>query len=42
LGAHVYPYDVSADGQRILALMPENSESTPLTVLINWQAGLKK
>ena len=37
-----YPYDVAADGQRILTLTPEISESAPLTVLINWQAGLKK
>jgi Tol biopolymer transport system component len=41
-GYRVYPYDVSADGQRILALMPDAAESAPLTVLINWQAGLKK
>jgi Tol biopolymer transport system component len=43
-GAFAYPYDVSSDGQRILALAPSeiNSGSTPLTVLINWQAGLKK
>jgi hypothetical protein len=33
---------VSADGQRILMLMPDSSEIAPLTVLINWQAGLKK
>jgi Tol biopolymer transport system component len=38
----VYPYDVSDDGQRILALMPDATEGAPLTVLINWQAGLKK
>jgi Tol biopolymer transport system component len=42
VGPHVYPYDVAADGQRILTLTPESSEGTPLTVLINWQAGLKK
>jgi len=41
-GARYYPYDVSADGQRILALLPDYSENAPLTVLINWQAGLKK
>jgi Tol biopolymer transport system component len=41
-GAGYYPYDVSDDGQRILALMPEAAEGAPLTVLINWQAGLKK
>jgi hypothetical protein len=43
IGPHVYNYDVAADGQRILALTPESSDdSKPLTVLINWQLGLKK
>jgi WD40 repeat protein len=41
-GGRYYPYDVSADGQKILALMPDNSENAPLTVLINWQAAFKK
>jgi len=40
-GGRFYPYDVAADG-RILALVPERSEDAPLTVLVNWQAGLKK
>jgi hypothetical protein len=36
-------YDVSADGQRFLALVPVASETdTPLTVVQNWTAGLKK
>jgi Tol biopolymer transport system component len=43
VGLHAYPYDVSADGQRILALVPEASEgAAPLTIFLNWQAGLKK
>jgi serine/threonine-protein kinase len=42
VGERFYGYDVSADGQRILTLKPENSEAAPLTVLVNWQAGLKK
>jgi Tol biopolymer transport system component/tRNA A-37 threonylcarbamoyl transferase component Bud32 len=43
-GLFAYPYDVSPDGQRILALAPAAGEagSSLLTVLINWQAGLKK
>jgi Tol biopolymer transport system component len=42
-GPHLYMYDVSADGQRILTLTPESSElAAPLTVLVNWQASLKK
>jgi hypothetical protein len=39
----IYPYDVASDGQRFLVLQPtEESKSQPLTVVINWQAGLAK
>jgi hypothetical protein len=41
LGATAYAYDVASDGQRILALAPIQSAVT-LTVLVNWQAELKK
>ena len=43
-GVFAYPYDISPDGQRILALAPAAGEAgaSLLTVLINWQAGLKK
>ena len=41
VGGRFYSYDVAADG-RILALVPERSEEAPLTILVNWQAGLKK
>lgn len=41
VGDRFFPYDVAPDG-RILALSLERSEGAPLTVLINWQAGLKK
>jgi hypothetical protein len=39
-----FPYDVTPDGQRFLvALQPEGrSDNPPLTVLMNWDAGLKK
>ena len=37
-----YQYDVSADGQRILAITPRQSVSEPLTIVQNWPAGLKK
>ena len=38
-----YRYDVSADGQRFLILTSvEESAQTPLTVVTNWTAGLKK
>jgi len=36
-------YDVSADGQRILAIVPPEGETAaPLTVVQNWTAGLQK
>ncbi len=40
----VRPYDVTADGQRFLVLQPSTAEQgpAPLTVVTNWQAGLKK
>jgi hypothetical protein len=38
-----YLYDVSPDGQRILAISePERTGSQPLTLVENWTAGLKK
>ena len=41
-GPHSYNYDVSTDGQRILA-MPHQSPGSPaaLTVIVNWQTALK-
>jgi len=37
------PYDVSLDGQRILAVTePERSSSPPLTLVENWTTLLKK
>jgi hypothetical protein len=38
-----FPYDVSLDGRRILAVTePERTSSTPLTLVQNWTAMLKK
>jgi eukaryotic-like serine/threonine-protein kinase len=38
-----YQYDVSADGQRFLIdTSPEQATSSPITVVLNWTAGLKK
>jgi len=38
-----YQYDVSADGQRFLVnTSPEQAASAPITVVLNWTAGLKK
>jgi Tol biopolymer transport system component len=38
-----YEYDVTTDGQRFLInTIPEQTSSVPLTVVLNWTAGLKK
>jgi Tol biopolymer transport system component/tRNA A-37 threonylcarbamoyl transferase component Bud32 len=39
-----YPYDVSADGQRFLinTLRDQTTTFAPITVVLNWTAGLKK
>ena len=38
-----YQYDVSADGQRFLVVVPsEASAAKPLTLVQNWTVGLKK
>lgn len=38
-----YPYDVSPDGQRFLInTAPEQAGSAPITVVLDWTAGLKK
>ena len=37
------PYGVSADGQRFLInTIPEQDASAPITIVLNWTAGLKK
>jgi dipeptidyl aminopeptidase/acylaminoacyl peptidase len=43
-GLFSYPYDVSSDGQRILALVPVQvaGEAPSLTVAVNWNTELKK
>jgi hypothetical protein len=38
-------WDVTADGKRFLAAMPlqaQQNASAPITVVLNWEAGLKK
>ena len=38
-----YPYDVSADGQRFLVnTLAEEPTSAPITLVVNWNAMLKK
>ena len=34
------PYDVTADGQRFLVIVPEGQQATRLTVLTNWPSAL--
>lgn len=40
-GDWLYPYDVAADGERFLIQEPADARSSPLTVVLNWQAKLK-
>ena len=42
LGNGVASYDVSADGRFLIATPVEQSASVPMTVVLNWQAALKK
>ena len=39
-GDWLYPYDVAADGERFLIQEPAETTSSPLTVVLNWQAKL--
>ena len=36
------PFDVTADGQRFLVGMPQNTQSEPLLLVSDWTAALKK
>jgi hypothetical protein len=42
LNGNGYWYDVSAHGQRILAVTPRLNAPEPITILRNWPAGVKK
>jgi len=35
-------WDNTADGRRFLVAAPKSSKSEPYTVILNWQAGMKK
>ncbi len=37
-----FAYQPTADGQRFLVTAPAGGQTTPLTVVLNWQAGLVK
>ena len=42
-GIGAYRYDVTRDGQRFLGIsLAEGDSVQPLTLVTNWQAGLKK
>ena len=37
------PFEPAADGQHfLLAIRPQSVSNAPITVMLNWQAGLKK
>jgi hypothetical protein len=42
LGMGTMPFDISRDGQRFLIATSGNAEPTPITVVVNWDAELKK
>jgi len=42
LGLGTQPFDISRDGQRFLIATTPNAELTPITVVVNWDAELKK
>jgi len=42
-GGPGWPYDVTADGQRFLVnTLPEQAVPAPITVVMNWTAGLRR
>ena len=41
-GSGYHNYAVSSDGQRFLVAGSTSEKSVPMTVVLNWQAGLKK
>jgi len=42
MGGIYHQYDVTPDGQRFLVnTLEEQGESAPITVVLNWAAGLK-
>jgi len=42
LGLGTQPFDISPDGQRFLIATTAHAEQTPITVVVNWDAELKK
>ena len=42
IGAGRFRYDVSADGQRFLVNAANDENATPLTLMLNWPAALRR
>jgi Tol biopolymer transport system component len=42
LPTEISGFDVARDGQRFVVVVMDSANSPPLTVVVNWQAGLKK
>ena len=42
LGTGTLPFDISRDGQRFLIATSGNAEPSPITVVVNWDAEVKK
>ena len=42
LGSSTSSYDVSADGRFLIATSVGQSATAPMTVVLNWQAALRK
>lgn len=38
----MWPYEPSSDGQRFLVLIETETASPPVTIVVNWQAGIKR
>jgi hypothetical protein len=41
-GVAGFPYDVGKDGRFLIPTPVEQSASVPITVVVNWTAGLKR
>ncbi|OFW31311.1 MAG: hypothetical protein A3H97_25145 [Acidobacteria bacterium RIFCSPLOWO2_02_FULL_65_29] len=39
---NTYPYDVAPDGQRFLVITPPEEAEAPITIVLNWEAALRK
>ena len=42
IGGLTMPYDVSADGKRLLVNLADDDQATPLNLVVNWPAQVRK